>query len=71
MSDEPIYCPAQTFVGNRIEPPEFCDNEVDDHGDLCQIHEEADRADEEYEQYLEDRAERLADPENYCRDFGD
>lgn len=43
MSDYPIYCTAQTFAGNRFEPPEYCENEVFSEGDLCQEHEEVDR----------------------------
>ena len=53
MSDYPIYCTAQTFAGNRFEPPEYCENEVFSEGDLCQEHEEVDRADADYENYLE------------------
>lgn len=53
MSDGPNYCTAQTFRGNRFEPPEFCETEVDQPGDLCPVHEEDDRSDEAYDAYLE------------------
>lgn len=65
-----IYCPAQTYRATRDNPAEFCEEEVADHGDLCDRHDEDDRADELYERYLEDKAEREADPD-YYRDFGD
>jgi hypothetical protein len=53
MSAEVIYCPAQTYRGNRFEPDEYCETEVADYGDLCDRHEEEDRADADYENYLE------------------
>ena len=52
---EPIYCPAQTFAGSRLEPREFCENEVAEYGDLCELHDEQDRADEAYEAWKESR----------------
>jgi hypothetical protein len=55
MTDEPIYCPAQTYRATRDSPAEFCENEVDDYGDLCSEHDEDDRSDELYEQYLESK----------------
>ena len=63
---EPIFCPAQTFSGTRLEPAEYCTEEVADYGDLCARHDEDDRADELYEQYLEARYEQR----NY-EDFGE
>lgn len=52
MSD-PIYCTAQTFRGNRFEPSEYCETEVEQEGDLCSDHEAADRADADYEAWRE------------------
>ena len=40
---DPIYCPAQTFAGHYYidpEPPEWCENEVENEGDYCPEHEE-------------------------------
>lgn len=53
MSDHPFYCPEQTYRGNRFEPPEFCETEVENPGDLCPVHEEDDRSDEAHDDYLE------------------
>ena len=53
MSDYPIYCPAQTYRGSRFEPSEYCETEVQDYGDYCDRHDEDDRADEAYDNYLE------------------
>ncbi len=53
MSDYPTYCPAQTYAGTRDSPRETCENEVEQEGDLCPVHEEDDRADEAYDNYLE------------------
>jgi hypothetical protein len=50
---EVIYCPAQTYAGSRFEPKEFCENEVPDYGDFCPAHDDEDRADEAYDDYLE------------------
>ena len=50
---ETIYCPAQTYRQTRDNPAEYCENEVEDYGSLCPEHEEDDRADEAYENYLE------------------
>jgi len=50
---EPIYCPAQTFRGNRFEPSEYCETEVADYGDLCSQHDAEDRADADYEAHRE------------------
>jgi hypothetical protein len=55
MTDYPIYCHAQTYRGSRLEPQEFCETEVAQEGDLCDRHDEDDRADELYEAYLESR----------------
>jgi hypothetical protein len=56
MSD-PIYCPAQTYRQTRDEPAEYCTEEVENEGDLCDRHDEDDRADELYDRYLEDQRE--------------
>lgn len=53
MSDQPIYCPAQTFAGNRFEPSEYCETEVEDYGDFCSVHDAEDRSDADYDNYLE------------------
>lgn len=50
---ETIYCPAQTYPRTPFEPAEYCENEVDDYGDLCARHEEEDRSDADYDNYLE------------------
>lgn len=48
-----IYCPAQTYPQTPFEPAEYCTNEVPDYGDLCSIHDAEDRADADYDAYLE------------------
>ena len=48
-----IFCPAQTYPQTRDSPREFCENEVEDYGDLCPKHDEDDRADDAYDNYLE------------------
>jgi hypothetical protein len=53
VGDEPIYCPAQTYRQTRDNPAEYCENEVEDYGDLCPEHEEDDRSDEAYDNYLQ------------------
>ena len=52
---EVIYCTAQTFRGTREEPSEYCENEVDDEGDLCADHDEEERATEAYENWKDSR----------------
>ena len=52
---EPIYCHAVTYRATRDSPAEYCETEVDDYGDLCAVHDEDDRSDELYEQYLESK----------------
>lgn len=54
---EPIYCPAQTYRATRDSPAEFCEEEVEDYGDLCPKHDEDDRSDELYEAWKESRHE--------------
>ena len=54
MTDK-IFCHAQTCRATRDSPAEFCETEVEDYGDLCAVHDEDDRADELYEQYLESK----------------
>jgi hypothetical protein len=51
----PIYCPAQTYRQTRDNPAEYCENEVEDYGDLCPKHDEADRVDEDYERMRDAR----------------
>ena len=53
MTPDPILCPAQTYPQTRDSPREFCENEVEDYGDLCARHDEADRAEADYDNYLE------------------
>ena len=53
MTDYPIYCSAQTYHATRDTPAEYCETEVEQEGDLCDIHDAADRADADYEDYLE------------------
>ena len=50
---EIIYCPAMTYRQTRDTPAEYCENEVEDYGDLCDQHEFTDRSDADYENYLE------------------
>lgn len=50
---EQLFCPVQTYPRTRDTPAEFCDELVSDYGDLCELHDEADRADDQYENYLE------------------
>lgn len=57
------YCPVQTHAGSiNYGPPEWCSNEVENEGDLCPQHDEDDRSDELYEQYLESKYEENLDP---------
>ena len=61
------YCPVQTFAGRMFEdpePPGFCWNEVENEGDLCPEHDDGDD-DFDYDRYLEEKAEREADPDYY------
>ena len=53
MCADPIYCPAQTYPSTPFEPAEYCENEVAEYGDLCPKHDEEDRADADYDNYLE------------------
>lgn len=32
---EVFYCAAQTYRATRWQPAEYCENEVDEDGDLC------------------------------------
>lgn len=63
---DPIYCGALTYRATRDSPGEHCETEVEQEGDLCARHDEDDRSDELYEQYLEARYEQR----NY-EDFGE
>jgi hypothetical protein len=65
---ETFYCPEQTFAGRMYDDPqpaEHCENEVDNEGDLCPQHDEDDRSDELYDRYLDEKAEREADLDNW------
>jgi hypothetical protein len=53
MTAEVIYCPAQTYRATRDTPAEYCETEVSDYGQLCDRHDEDDRSDADYENYLE------------------
>lgn len=53
MTAEPIYCAAQTYRQTRDTPAEYCETEVGQEGDLCARHDEDDRADADYDNYLE------------------
>ena len=53
MITETIYCPAMTYRGSRFEPSEYCETEVQEYGDMCDRHDEDDRADAMYDDYLE------------------
>lgn len=52
---DPIYCPAQTYRQTRETPGEYCETEVAEYGDLCELHDEQDRAEEAYENWKEAR----------------
>ena len=52
---EVIYCHAQTYASTRDSPAEFCTEEVADWGDMCETHDEQDRADAAYEQWKDSR----------------
>lgn len=45
------YCDALLFAGNRIDPPEYCDEEAVDGTDYCEKHA---HAGDEYEGPEED-----------------
>lgn len=53
MESETIYCSAQTYARTFDSPAEYCTNEVADYGDLCPAHDAGDRADADYDTYLE------------------
>lgn len=48
-----IFCPAQTYARTRDNPAEFCDELVSEEGEFCPRHEEDDRSDADYDNYLE------------------
>lgn len=54
MSAEPIYCPAETYRQTRDNPAEYCEEEVENEGDLCSRHEADDRDDYDRERLEED-----------------
>jgi hypothetical protein len=53
-----IYCPAQTYRQTRDTPAEYCENEVDDYGDLCSVHDADARMDDDYDRYLDAKEDR-------------
>lgn len=61
-ADEPVYyCGRMTFAGRMQldpEPPEWCENLVENEGDVCSVHAEGDdedaRAEAAREQAWED-----------------
>lgn len=53
MTPDPIYCPAQTYARTRENPAEYCEAEVADYGDFCPKHDEDDRSEADYDNYLE------------------
>lgn len=58
MSTETFYCGVQTFAGSYYvdpQPPEWCEEEVAEEGDLCARHDEDDEPD--WDNVREDRAE--------------
>lgn len=54
MSDR-ILCPARTYPQTPFEPAEYCENEVEDYGDLCPAHDADARMDDDYDRYLQSR----------------
>jgi hypothetical protein len=34
------YCQATVFAGNRIDPPEYCENETVPAGEFCERHQQ-------------------------------
>lgn len=54
MSADTIYCPAQTYAQTFDSPAEWCENEVEDAGDLCADHEADERDDYDRERLEED-----------------
>jgi hypothetical protein len=52
---ETIFCPAQTYRQTRETPAEYCENEVENYGDLCPAHDDDARMDDDYDRYLEER----------------
>lgn len=60
MSAEAFYCGVETRAASMYvdpEPAEFCEEEVENQGDLCTRHEEDDRADADYDDYREAQLE--------------
>ena len=60
MSEETIYCPAQVRPARMHqdpEPAEYCENEVEDYGDYCELHgyTDEDAADDAREHAYESR----------------
>ena len=48
------YCPAQTYAQTFDSPAEWCENEVENSGDLCTDHEADDRDNYDRERLMED-----------------
>lgn len=38
--DEVFYCSAETYRQTRETPAEYCEEEVDNEGDLCHYHDD-------------------------------
>lgn len=39
-NDEVFYCSGQTYAATRYQPAEYCEEEVDEEGDLCRFHQQ-------------------------------
>lgn len=55
MTPETIYCCAQTYARTTDSPAEYCENEVNDYGDLCDAHDAGARMDDDYDRYLQSK----------------
>lgn len=60
---DPIYCSAQTYRATRDNPAEYCETEVEQEGDYCPAHEEAD---DDYDHY--DHLQEIKERQNYWGD---
>lgn len=56
----PFYCEAVVFAGNRYEPAEYCENEVDADGDLCASHGDFEDGYDDQDYWIERDAENDA-----------
>lgn len=58
--EETFYCSAQTYRATRHDPAEYCEEEVDEDGDLCaghQYEEDGPDPDDARDAWLESRWE--------------